>query len=353
MVAGAGALGSWLGGALCLGGADVTLVARSTHRAVTAEHGLTVITADNRRSTHPRVVGTVDEAFADGANYDLGLITVKSYDAPGVAREIVAALSRYPSARCAALATFQNGVGSEALVAATTAGVIEGPVVAGTLTTAVGLREPGIVAGGAKGGVGIAARPAEAANMLADALAAGGLQVTRHEDAAAMKWSKLLLNMIGSATSAIVALPPAQLFRNRDVFDLEVAAWNEALAVMKGAGLRPTALPGYPVPTYAFALRWLPAPLRFPLLSARLAGSRGDRLPGVAADLVAGRARSEINALHGAVADTGEALGIPVALNRALHDLVIDLATGGQAREPFEGRPDALLKALAPLRSIR
>ncbi len=356
-------MGSWLGGALALGGAEVTLVARGAHGVALASDGLRVLRdagtggndetdgavldpAKDGVAAPTRVVGSIADAWRDedSTPFDIGLIAVKSYDAPGVAREIVDAMAE-GAAGCRALATFQNGVGSEAHVAAVTAGVIDGPVIAGTLTTSVRLAAPGVVAGRAKGGVGVAGGH-PAADALARTLVAGGLRARRYEDEASMKWSKLLLNMLGSATSAIVGRPPAELFRHRGVFDLEVDAWREAVAVMRAVGLRPVALPGYPVPAYATVVAVLPPAMRYPVLSKLLAGSRGSRLPGVAADIQAGRTKSEARSMGGAVAELGAAIGRPAPVNRALTDLLVGIAEGRIDREPFVARPDSLVAAV-------
>ena len=65
------------------------------------------------------------------------------------------------------------------------------------------------------------------------ALADAGFSVTIYPDAAAMKWTKLLMNMVGNATCAILDMPPNEIFADTSLADLEIEAWREALAVMK------------------------------------------------------------------------------------------------------------------------
>lgn len=341
LVAGAGAVGSWVGGALAAGGAQVALVARGEHGAAIAAGGLTLRGARGARivHVHPTVVARVADAVALGP-FDLTLVAVKSYDTAALADELAAA---GPSA---CVASIQNGVGSEALLAAALPGSL---IVPATLTTAVALVRPGVVEGAVKGGIGLG-RTAGGEAMIADlaaGLEAGGLTVGLYPDAVAMKWSKLLLNLLGSATTAILDRPPAQVFADRRLFEIERRAWLEALAVVAALGLHPVALPGYPVPQYARLIRRTPPSLLYTLAWRKLAGGRGDRLPGVAADLHAGRPHSEVEVLGGAVVRAGAAAGIPTPVNRALTDLVTDLAAGRRARSEFAGRPEALLAALA------
>jgi hypothetical protein len=75
-------------------------------------------------------------------------------------------------------------------------------------------------------------------------LTSGGLRARRLEDAASMRWSKLLANLLGNATSAILDMDPGDVYRDRGLFDVERRQLREALAVMRALGLRPLALPG-------------------------------------------------------------------------------------------------------------
>ncbi len=93
--------------------------------------------------------------------------------------------------------------------------------------------------------------------------------------------------------------------------------------------------------------RGLPAALLQPLLGPRLAGGRGDRLPGPAMDLARGRARTECEWLGGAVADAAATAGLNAPINTALAGLVADLAAGRRPRDDFHDRPERLLAAVA------
>lgn len=341
LVAGGGAVGSWVGGALAAGGARVTLVARGEHGAAVAAAGLTLRGAGGARivHVHPTVVARIADAAGLGP-FDLTLVAVKSYDTAALAAE----LAQAASSTC--VASIQNGVGNEELLAAALPAI---PIIPATLTTGVALIQPGVVEGAAKGGIGLG-RTAGGEALVADlaaGLEAGGLTVSLFADAVAMKWSKLLLNLLGSATTAILDWPPARVFADRRLFEVERRAWLEALAVMAALGLHPVALPGYPVPQYARLIRRTPPSLLHTLAWRKLAGGRGDRLPGVAADLRAGRPHSEVEVLGGAVVRAGTAAGVATPVNRALTELVTDLAAGRRARSDLAGRPEALLAVLA------
>jgi len=341
LVVGAGAVGSWLGGALAAGGTGVTLVDPGPRREAIARDGLTLI--DGRRVTRvrPPLVATVPEALA-AARFDVALVAVKSYHTADVAAALAAAGTHAPPR----VASFQNGVGNDDILAAA---LPAGAVLAATLTTGLVLEADGAVRGSGRGGAGLgrsAGGPPSA--DLAAALARGGLSVSLYALPAAMKWSKLLLNLLGSATSAILGWPTGRVFADRRLFQLERAAWLEALAVMRALGLSPVALPGYPVPLYARAAAWLPPGPAHLAFGSRLGSARADRLPSVAADLAAGRRQTENAVLTRAVAEHGLATGTPVPLSRAMSDLVDDLAAGRVSRERFANRPEALLAHVAP-----
>jgi len=337
LVAGAGAVGSWIGGALALGGADVVLAEPGPRRSVLAERGLTLHDRGTTVRVRPTVVASIAEATAsDGV--DLAIVAVKSYHTTVVAHELAAAPPTW-------LASFQNGVGNDTLLSMA---LPDTSMITATLTTGLWIDpSSGDVHGTPKGGVGLGAAGTEAVpNDLAEALTAGGLDVRAYVDPAAMKWSKLLLNLMGSATSAILGWPPARVFGDRRLFALERACWLEAATVLRALGLTPVALPGYPVPLYLRGARMLPESLAYRFFAGRLAGARGDRLPSVAADLAAGGSRTENDVLSGAVVRAGEQTGVTVPITQALSDLVDGIASGRIARDDFRGRPDTLVAHL-------
>ncbi len=355
LVAGAGAVGSWLGAGLAAGGAEVTLVARGSKFDALSEGGLRRRVDGSVQRFDVKVLDSISRAAASGP-FDCTLVTVKSYHTTAIAEEIAAAGLRGP------FISFQNGIGNESMLDA----IITGgeapsgvalarvpsypgtPVIAATLTSAVQMIERGIVQlrGSAKSGVGLPSRGEATSDRLAAALVAGGVTVRRYSDPDAMKWSKLLLNMLGAATSAIVRRPPSEILARRDVFAIEYRAWREAIAVMRRLGLSAEGLPGYPVDRYAAAASALPAPLLGALFSRRLARARGDRLPGTAADIIAGRVESEIHAMHGIIAEVGSECGVATPVCAALCDLVDGIARSRIPAERFAGNPRALAEAV-------
>ena len=70
-----------------------------------------------------------------------------------------------------------------------------------------------------------------------------------------MKWSKLLGNLVGNATAAILDMDVGAIYRHPGLFRLEHAQLDEALSVVRALGLSPVALPGADVRMLLRALR--------------------------------------------------------------------------------------------------
>ncbi|MES1239542.1 MAG: 2-dehydropantoate 2-reductase N-terminal domain-containing protein, partial [Chloroflexota bacterium] len=236
VVVGAGAVGSFLGGTLASPATTVTLLLRRPYEGPDPD---VLLLDEPVGSRHVPVRRTADADAVDGA--DVVIVAVKAFD-------LEAALEttrRWPDA---AVLTAQNGVGAEALADAWIP--YPTPLLAASLTTAV---EP--LDGGVRrlrtGGIGVAVVRDDDAGTglalrgrLAAAWTAAGLPAKVCPDADAMKWSKLLANLVGNATSAILDLSPGVIYEDKRLYGIERRQLQEALAVMKGLGLRPVALPG-------------------------------------------------------------------------------------------------------------
>jgi len=158
-----------------------------------------------------------------------------------------------------------------------------------------------------------------------------------------MKWSKLLLNILANASPAILDMPPDEVFADSRLSMLEMTAFREALAVMRGMGLSPVSLPDYPVPLFAWALSTLPLVLLRPLLQRLVAGGRGGKMPSLHIDLSRGKEKSEVEYLNGAVVRAARQSGMRVPANEGLYTVLVGIVRGEIPWEDCQGRPEALL----------
>ena len=333
VVIGAGAVGSYLGGVLAVGGRDVWLLGR--HGGGVAEPEGLVLERRNRPAT--ALVRRIGHQSAGPAEVALVILAVKVFDLESA----LAAASRWPDAP---LLTVQNGIGAEDVAAAARTS----PLLAASLTTAVELI-PGGVAARRTGGIGIAGmRGADPALLkeLAAAFSAGGLPARVYADGTAMKWSKLLANLIANATSALLDMDPRSVYADPYGFELERRQLREAIAVMRREGHKPVILPGAHVGLLLTGLR-LPAWLARPIMSRAVGAARGGKPPSLHGRLRGGgEGPTEAPWLNGAVAAVGRRLGMAVPVNTGLEVLVEAASADPRILDDYTCQPDQLLAAV-------
>jgi 2-dehydropantoate 2-reductase len=284
------------------------------------------------------VVPSVEAAAALPEPPDLVIVAVRQYD-------IAAALGALAALPDATVVTAQNGVGAEEAAAA--ARPPEGALIAASVTASVERTADGTIRWLRRGGVGLApvrGPAAEPLASLATVLRGAGVRVAIRRNAAAMKWSKLLANLVGNATSGLLDTTPSAVYADARLFRVEREQLREALAVMRALELPTVALPGAPVPLLALAAG-LPAPLGRLVLGRVVGSARGGKDPSLRGAVTLG-GRTEAGWLNGAVASAGVAAGVPTPVNAALARLVDEAAAVPARREWFRGRPDRLLAAL-------
>jgi 2-dehydropantoate 2-reductase len=337
LIVGAGAIGGYAGVSLATGGHTISFLARPATAASLRTTGLRL--TDRRtgqsRSIAADVVVTPAEVQAH-APYDCAVLATKAYDTAAAAATLKAALALPTPVLC-----LQNGVDGESELAA-----IFGAdaVIAGTVATAISKVGPAELIVEKSRGVGIAlGHPLS--QPLVDALNGAGIRTRAYPAAGPMKWSKLLTNLTGSATSAILDMTVAEVFADHRLFAVEMGCLRECLAVVRALGFEVVDLPGLPVRGLALASH-LPAWLARPILSRAVGGGRGGKMPALHTDLHSGRPHTEVRWLHGAVARHGLAAGVPAPINQVLSETVEALSTGQLDKAVFQRKPEALLARL-------
>ncbi len=305
VVIGAGAIGCRVGGALAAAGANVTFVARAGRAADLAGKGLALTDLDGATLTLPpdrfRVVAAARDA-AQGEGEPVLLLCTKGGAAfrPGtpvlslqngvdnVGRIRTAALRLLP---LAAMVPFNVTLDREAngriVVRQTTSGALH-------------------------------AEDHAVTRALAPLFAAAGLPLTLVADMVPVQWGKLLLNL-NNPVNALSGLPLREELMDRDCRRALAALQDEALAVMKAAGIRPARIGAAPP-------RLIPTILRLPTFAfSRIAASMLTIAPtarsSMADDLAAGRP-TEIDDLCGAVVRLARTQGLGAPRNAAMMELV-------------------------------
>jgi 2-dehydropantoate 2-reductase len=334
LVVGGGAVGTLIAWGLATGGRDVAIVRRAKTDGPSQAEVALVDPAGDRRTAPVTEVARPDDLSAAP---ELIVFAVKMFDLEGAA----ASCSVWPSATGL---TVSNGVGAEEIVSEVRPGA---GLIAGSVTASVELVGEGTVSRLNRGGIGLAPVEGDVDRLIEDllsAFAAAGLRTGRVDDAAAMKWSKLLANLVGNATSAIVDCPPSELYGVPGIFRIERRQLLEALAVMRRLGLSPVALPGADARLLAVGIR-LPPVLVRPILRRVVVGARGGKDPSLRLHAIAGSGPSEVDWLNGAVADAAERVGGAAPVNRRLTTLLHEVLDDPARREWFSGRPDRLVEA--------
>lgn len=347
LVVGAGAIGCLVGGRLQSAGHDAVLVVRDWLAPTLVDSGLRLnISGETVYVPNVTAVTSVKTGVLEFGPFDMVVFTMKAYDTAAAIRELSAiaeaGVSRLP------VLSLQNGVGNEALLSAAFGA---GRVIAGVIMTPATMPVPGVVRAGS-GGIGVAPlEPGQPVQSVVRALKAAGFRTRAYADAAALKWSKLLLNMLGNATAAILDWPPERVFADADLFDLEWRAWHEALAVMRAQNVSVVALPGYPLPWLVRIVGIVPRTWLRPLLARVVGRGRGGKMPSLHGDLERAKPQSEVGALNGAVVDAGRRLGVPTPVNAALTDTLLRIARGEVDWDTFRGHPERLLAAVRAQRT--
>ena len=341
---GAGAVGGYIGGHLAMAGHSVTLLGRQPlEEAVNRNGGLLLRRVNGEEQIVPLQTAVTLEEALSGEAYDWVGFTMKAFGTVPAIHALQKKLSEPPP-----IVSFQNGVGNEESLSSAF-----GPqrVASGTLTTAVTSPEPGIIQEERPRGIAIA-QDTPAGKTISAAFQETALHFEPVAEGISLKWSKLILNMLGNATSAILDMPPGEIFRNWELFHIEWLAQREALAIMQLKGIQPVNLPGVSAKTLTTVLRWLPPRLLQPILAKRVASGRGDKPPSLQLALQAGRNQTEITWLNGAVANAARQENRLAPVNHALSLIVADITAGRVPWEVYRHKPEMLLTSIRTVQGM-
>ncbi|MCC6847604.1 MAG: ketopantoate reductase family protein [Deltaproteobacteria bacterium] len=303
LVAGAGAVGSVVGGLLARAGHLVALLGRRPHLDAIAARGLAIEGLWGEHRARNLVVAASVEELA--GPYDAILLTVKSYDTA----DMLAAVAPFLAADGSAIA-LQNGLGNVERVAAAVGAerALGGRVIFGAVVPAPGVVRVTVFAdpialGSAVGGV---AASEERARAWTARFASAGIP-TEHTDALqAHLWTKVFYNAALNPLGALLGRPYGALAADDDGRAIMDAVIDECFAVARARGVAPL------VPD-ADAYR--------AIFYGRLVPATADHRSSMLQDLERGR-RTEIEAINGCIWRYGCEAGIPTPVNATMTRLV-------------------------------
>ena len=343
---GAGAIGTYIGGSLALAGHHVVFVDQPAVADELRQRGMRLdLTLDERRKTKDAfllspqsfvMAGSLEDALKFWP-FDVALFALKSFDTPAALEGMKPFAEKLPPILC-----LSNGVDNETMIAEALG---KDKVIYGTVTSAIGRRGAGDIVLEKLRGIGIANGNPLSAKLVA-AFNAAYLNAQLFHDAAAMKWSKMLTNLVANPSSAILNLSAAQVFADKRLYKLEIDMLRECLAVMDAQGIETVDLPKTPVRALAFATK-LPLWLSKPLLGRAAGSGRGAKMPSFHIDLHSGRGKSEVDFLHGAVVRAGAKARVPTPVNKVLTETLLALTAVKIPLADFSHQPEKLLGLLA------
>ncbi len=343
LIYGAGAIGGYLGSRIFLSDHQVVMLDRPEMADLVNDKGITIREGERVDHVYPTAVASLGQALNVHKNYDLIVMTLKSYDLP-------AALEKLSQAQLgtAKILTTGNGIG------------IEEPfierfgadrIIAGSLTTPVSKEKRNHLIVERIRGLGLApTRTGQDMRRWLTLFQGAGIQVVSLEDFQSMKWSKALLNMVSNATSAILAMPPGDVYQSNPGFDLEMGMIREVLAVMNKMGLAVVDLPGPSAKSLASAARRIPRFLLKPVLTRIVSNGRGQKMPSFYIDLLSGQGKSEVIYHNGAVVAAGQSFGIATPVNQVLNTVLLGITNQEINPEQFRHKPQRLYEEVQQIR---
>tara|TARA_R110002110_G_scaffold19919_56_gene81708 strand:+ start:186 stop:1211 length:1026 start_codon:yes stop_codon:yes gene_type:complete len=320
VVAGAGAIGCFVGGLLAAAGAQVTLLVRPRVAAEIHTHGLSLTDFDGmaQKISADRLVLTENPACL--ADADLVLVTVKT-DGTAVIAELI---DSHAPPKCPVI-SLQNGVSNAETLRA---GLPARDVRAGMVPFNVVPIGQGGYHRATSGSIVIGAGPDD----LAEVLTVPYLRVMESREIEAVQWGKFLVNL-NNALNALSGLTLREQLRDRAWRRLMADQWAEALAVLRRSGINPASTTSVAVGAVPAIFR-LPNPL-FKRVATQMLTIDEQARASMSYDLMAGRP-TEIDALQGEVMRLGATLGRPTPLSRMIFDLIktAELAAQGVPNLP-------------------
>ncbi len=336
LIYGAGAIGTYIGGSLSLQGHEVVFLERRHDIHALQDRGLRMsIEGTQYQIPSPICISRLDEIKEK--HFDLIILALKTYHLNGVLPDLKRLKDHLPPILC-----LQNGVESENILADS---IGEDLVVPGTVTTAVDKKQKGDITVRRLRGMAATDNHPITREIL-PAFNQAGLNLILYNQPENLKWSKLLINLMGNASSAILNMGPDQIYSNPSLFMMELKQLRETLNVMKLMGIQPVNLPGVPVKLLALVVQYLPRQISQLLLSRIIGGGRGGKMPSFHIDLYSGRGKSEIDQLNGAVVRAGKKVDFLTPVNQLFTRVLISLITGEVPLEKYANKPEVLLAEL-------
>ncbi|HLJ47765.1 MAG TPA: 2-dehydropantoate 2-reductase [Bryobacteraceae bacterium] len=301
LIAGAGAIGGYIGARMAQAGQDVTLFARGPHLRAMQERGLKVIAEDGSFEVHPRVIGSLEEA----GPVDVIILGVKAHGLTQLAPQLHPLIGEDTT-----VVSTQNGIPwwyfpDLHLERVDPGGAIAAAIPAGRVLASIAyfateIAEPGVIRH-VEGNRLSLGEPdgtrSERAKAIADAMIKSGIRCPVTQKIRTEIWVKILGNVAFNPISALTRATLGQMARDSEVREIVRSIMTEVESVAARLEI------GMPIS-----------------IDQRIAGAEkvGEHKTSMLQDLEAGRPM-ELEAVVGAVVELGDRLGIPMPHTRTVY----------------------------------
>jgi 2-dehydropantoate 2-reductase len=308
LIAGAGAIGGYLGARLARAGYDVTLFARGPHLRAMQERGLRVISADDDFKVHPRVIGNLDEAGPT----DVIFLGVKAHGLTQLAPQVQPLIGENTT-----VVSTQNGIpwwyfqtSAGELTGLRLERVDPGGVVAAAIPAArvlasiayfaTEISEPGVIRHTEGNRLSLGepdGTRSERSKAISESMIKAGMRCPVTQKIRTEIWVKILGNVAFNPISALTRATLARMAGDPEVGPVVRNIMTEVEAVAARMGI------AMPIS-----------------IDQRIAGAEkvGEHKTSMLQDLEAGRPM-ELEAVVGAVVELGERFGIPMPHTRTVY----------------------------------
>jgi 2-dehydropantoate 2-reductase len=309
LIAGAGAIGAYIGARMARSGVDVTLFARGPHLEAMQRHGVEVRSAEGNFQARPRVVASLEEAGLT----DVVFLGVKAHSLPQLAPRLKPVLGPDTT-----VVSTQNGMpwwyfhgfggpwDGLRLERIDPGGVISSAidtrrVVGSIVYFSTEIIAPGVVQHTEGNRISLGepnGERSERCRQIAETLVASGLRCPVSTRLRQEIWVKILGNASLNPVSALTRATLAQMLRDQGVAEVIRSIMLEVEAVSKKLGIE------------------LPVSVE-----QRMAGAEkvGEHKTSMLQDLEAGRP-IELEALVGSVVELGQKLGVAMPYTRMVYN---------------------------------
>jgi 2-dehydropantoate 2-reductase len=333
LIIGAGAIGTYIGGSLLRSGQKVIFLEREELIPKLQNDGIRINLEDGLyKSSKIQVYSDFGEAAV--GQVDVVIFAMKSFDTGSAAQMVSDYKDEFKVVLC-----LQNGVENEMVIASH---IGEERVIGGSVTSAVERIDSGHANLEKKRGIGIT-NSHPLSRQIVDDFNAAGLNARLFPKLMDMKWSKMLSNLLGNATSAILNMTPEEIFQNPETYNIEYHEMEEAVIVMQKLGIQPVNLPGVPMRLLLWIMLKLPQGFSRPLLGRLLGSGRGGKMPSFHIDLHSGRKILESTYLNGAISRLGEKMKVRTSVNDVLDRKLQEMAMNNVLIKEYDHRVDRLV----------